>query len=426
MNNKYKNIAIVLDMNIMLEDLIYSQKKNILRKFSNYLLLLLSCFGFILYFDIDTNILGRGIITYNNSVYTINSSTTGKINYYDLSIGSKVAKGKLLYSVDVSEKSDRIKILESQIKTNMERVERIKTCSNFIKDNTYRGDNNKCVNEIREKINNHIALKDELYERIKASNSLLKEIELINDEISKNVSIQDAAHEYKIISSYDKNSNTISLKSRDLDLKKMVSESNILISQQKIIDTELSLYLNIKERELEAQQHTLEDKANQLRVELLQLRDELKKSKVFSGIDGTVTNLSEFGLGTNVTLGDYMLSLQPNNSDEAIIIAEVPLKESAWLSADQEAIISLINFPKVKYGYLVGKVKSFYFKKEHYEVVISITENNLSKNLPEGVFQVNSPVSVHFDVGTRKLYEYIFGSVVLHLDSAMNEPFVHN
>jgi hypothetical protein len=94
--------------------------------------------------------------------------------------------------------------------------------------------------------------------------------------------------------------------------------------------------------------------------------------------------------------------------------------------AGQEAIISLINFPKVKYGHLVGKVKSFYFKKEHYEVVISITENNLSKNLPEGVFQVNSPVSVHFDVGTRKLYEYIFGSVVLHLDSAMNEPFVHN
>lgn len=113
-------------------------------------------------------------------------------------------------------------------------------------------------------------------------------------------------------------------------------------------------------------EYQYQDKKNQLETQLKtcisQLLSEIQAWELnyalISPIDGQITFTNYWVENQNVTVGDIVFTIVPNENKEIIGKAQMPIIRSGKVKTGQKVNIRFSNFPDNEYGVIKGKVKN--------------------------------------------------------------------
>ncbi len=161
------------------------------------------------------------------------------------------------------------------------------------------------------------------------------------------------------------------------DMHSTLQNTEIQITQMRenLLDTEY---------QYQDKKNTLE---TQLKTYIAQLLTEMQtweQNYVFiAPIDGQVTFTTYWVKNQNVTIGECVFTIVPNNNGEIIGKAQMPLARSGKVKTGQKVNIRFTNFPDNEYGIIKGRVKN---------ISMVPTKDNQGENyytveieLPEGI-----------------------------------------
>lgn len=128
------------------------------------------------------------------------------------------------------------------------------------------------------------------------------------------------------------------------------TEIQITQMQENLLDTE----------------YQYQDKKNQLETQLKtyisQLQAEIQSWELsyalITPIDGLVIFTNYWVKNQNITIGETVFTIIPNNNEEIIGKAQMPLTRSGKVKIGQKTNIRFSNFPDNEYGIVKGKVKN--------------------------------------------------------------------
>lgn len=147
-------------------------------------------------------------------------------------------------------------------------------------------------------------------------------------------------------------------------LQYLQSRLSLESNRSVILNTEMQI-VQLQENLLDTE-FQYQDKKNQLETQLKtyisQLFTEIQTWELdyalVSPINGQVTFTNYWVENQNITAGETVFTVVPNDNEEIIGKAQMPLTGSGKVKIGQKVIIRFSNFPDNEYGVIRGKVKS--------------------------------------------------------------------
>jgi len=409
--------------------------------FKKNLLLILFILFIILceIFPISSAIIAEGTFSYDSAKIPIQNISSAIVEKVLVKNGNKVsANEKIIELNSVKEISDQNIVKLKLFKSLMERqvLELESSIVNSKKIEYLKMQNKLIIKNFDQKELNKFS-----YILINSQNQIksflkkyINEIKIFNDKINNNflsiksnkkklylIRKQLENYQFLLANSYIEDSYYNDLKNKELDIvlniESLNIESKILVQQKEIFreDQLIQLSKQIMEASLEIEIDEQEAKV---------FNDIVKRTIIYSPIDGFIEDLTVFNKGDVVENGKIIANILPKNP-QLNIIAKLKPVDIDNISNDQNVEIYAKNFYEKNIPKISGKIISISrdvkfdqnVQQFFYEIKIAVNNDLLSNyEIIAGM-----PVDVFINQSKRSLLSYFYSPILKSLKYSLNE-----
>jgi len=409
--------------------------------FKKNLLLILFILFIILceIFPVSSAIIAEGTFSYDSAKIPIQNISSAIVEKVLVKNGNKVsANEKIIELNSVKEISDQNIVKLKLFKSLMERqvLELESSIVNSKKIEYLKMQNKLIIKNFDQKELNKFS-----YILINSQNQIksflkkyINEIKIFNDKINNNflsiksnkkklylIRKQLENYQFLLANSYIEDSYYNDLKNKELDIvlniESLNIESKILVQQKEIFreDQLIQLSKQIMEASLE-----IEIDEQEVKV----FNDIVKRTIIYSPIDGFIEDLTVFNKGDVVENGKIIANILPKNP-QLNIIAKLKPVDIDNISNDQNVEIYAKNFYEKNIPKISGKIISISrdvkfdqnVQQFFYEIKIAVNNDLLSNyEIIAGM-----PVDVFINQSKRSLLSYFYSPILKSLKYSLNE-----
>ena len=181
---------------------------------------------------------------------------------------------------------------------------------------------------------------------------------------------------------------------------------------------------------IERAQKSLKEKSkehSELSERLKKLEDSLKRTKLFSPVQGIIKKLHYFTLGEVVAPGATVIEVVPNQ-DILIIETKLPPKEASYVHQDNPVLARLTNVDAFQYPPINGKVihlsADTISRKDgsvYYLMRVKLNDNKFLKDDSRINLFSGMVLNLSLITGQRTVFEYIFDPLIKNKHLALRE-----